>query len=127
MALRTKPLPVHGIKRVVTGGSSSAKIRGAYQAWNFINGALQSEVDRSILKRYKSPREDFDHLEKWYDPESEVATQKLYDKFHDFTIPPNINPIEVLHALEDTNNQMAEKGMGSLTPSCTRVLSAHCL
>ena len=48
----------------------------------------------------------------WYDPESEVATQKLYDKFHDFTIPPNGNPIEALRALEDTNNQMTEKGMG---------------
>ena len=34
------------------------------------------------------------------------------DKFHDFTIPPNSNPIEALHALEDTNNQMAEKWMG---------------
>ena len=41
-----------------------------------------------------------------------MATQKLYDKFHDFTISPNSNPIEVHHALEDTNNQMAEKGTG---------------
>ena len=46
-----------------------------------------------------------------YDPESEVATQKLCDKFNDFTIPPNGNPIRALHALEDTNNLMAEKGM----------------
>ena len=82
-----------------------------YQAWNFIHGALQREVDISILKRFKSPRDAFDYLEKWYDPESEVATQKLYDKFHDFTIPPIGNPIEALHALEDTINQMAEKGM----------------
>ena len=93
-------------------GFSSEELRGVYQAWNFIDGTLQSEVDRSILKRCKSPREAFDHLEKWYDPESEVATQKLYDKFHDFSIPPNSNPIEALHALEDTNEQMAEKGMG---------------
>ena len=48
----------------------------------------------------------------WYDPESEVVTQKLYEKFRDFTIPPKSNPIEALHALEDTNSQMAEKGMG---------------
>ena len=41
-----------------------------------------------------------------------MATQKPYDKFHDFTITPNGNPIEALHALEDTNNQMAEKEMG---------------
>ena len=41
-----------------------------------------------------------------------MVTQKLFDKFHDFTIPSNSNPIEALHALEDTNNQMAEKGMG---------------
>ncbi|CAN0121211.1 unnamed protein product, partial [Ascophyllum nodosum] len=51
-------------------------------------------------------------LEKWYDPESEVATQKLYDKFRNFTIPPNSNPVKALHTLEDTNNQMTEKGMG---------------
>ena len=59
-----------------------------------------------------SPREAFDHLQKWYDPQSEAATLKLYGKFHDFTIPPNSNPMEALHALEDdTNNQMAETGM----------------
>ena len=52
----------------------------------------------------------FVHLEQWYDPESEVATQKPYDKFYDSTIPPKCNPIEALHALEDINNQMAEKG-----------------
>ena len=40
-----------------------------------------------------------------------MATQKLYDKFHDFTIHPSSNPNEALHELEDTNNQMAEKGM----------------
>ena len=93
-------------------GFPSEGIRGVYQAWNFIDGARQSETDRSILKRCKSPTEAFGHLEKWYDPESEVATQKLYDKFHYFTIPSNSNPIEALHALKDTNNQMAEKGMG---------------
>ena len=71
-----------------------------------------SEADRLILQICKSPREAFDHLEKWYDPESQVATQNLYDKFHNLTIPPNGNPIEAIHALEDTNDQMAEKGMG---------------
>ena len=85
---------------------SSEEIRGAYQTWNFIDGALQSEADRSIVKRCNSPREAFDHLEKWYDAESEVTSQKLFDKFHDFIIPPNNNPIEALHALEDTNNQI---------------------
>ena len=45
-------------------GFSSDEIRGAYHAWNFIDEALQSEADRSILKRWKSPRETFDHLEK---------------------------------------------------------------
>ena len=35
-------------------GFSSEEIRGAYQAWNFIDGALQSEANRSILKRCKS-------------------------------------------------------------------------
>ena len=88
------------------------KSEGPYQTWNFIDGALQNEADTSILKGCESPREAFDHLEKWYDPENEVATQKLYDKLYDFTIPPNSNPIEELHAPDDTNNQMAEKGVG---------------
>ena len=96
----------------VGGNGAVQEIRGAYQAWKFIDGALQSEADISILKRCKSPREAFDHFEKWYDPENEVATQKLFDKFHNFTIPPNSNPIEAPHALEDTNSHMAEKGMG---------------
>ena len=31
-------------------GFSNEEIRGAYQAWNFIDVALQSEADRAILK-----------------------------------------------------------------------------
>ena len=83
---------------------------GEYQAWNVTNGTLRSEADRSIFERFKSPRETFDDHEKWYDPESEVVTQKLCDKLHKFTITPNSNPIEAPHALEDTKTQMAEKG-----------------
>ena len=95
-------------------GFSNDKIRTAYQAWNFIDAALQSDSDRSILKRCKSPREVFERLEKWHDPDSEVATQRLYDKFHEFTIPPHSDPITALHDLEDTNNQMHEKGIGRI-------------
>ena len=95
-------------------GFSIEEIRSAYQAWNFIDAALQSESDRSILKICKSPREVFERLEKWYDPDSEVATQRLYDKFHEFAIPPHSGPIAALHDLEDTNNQMHEKGIGRI-------------
>ena len=95
-------------------GFSNDEIRTAYQAWNFIDAALQSESDRSILKRCKSPREFFERLEKWHDPDSEVATQRLYDKFHEFAIPPHSDPITALHDLEDTNNQMHEKGIGRI-------------
>ena len=49
----------------------SEDIEGAYREWNFIDGALQREADRLILKRCKSPREAFDHLQKWYDSERE--------------------------------------------------------
>ena len=79
-------------------GFSSEEIRGAYKGWNFMNGVLQSEADRSILKRCESSRKAFDHFEKGYGPESE---------FHDFTITPNSNSTEALRALEDTNNRMA--------------------
>ena len=95
-------------------GFSNEEIRSAYQAWNFIDAALQSESDRSILKRCKSPREVFERLEKWHDPDSEVATQRLYDKFHEFAIPPHSDPIAALYDLEDTNNQMHEEGIGRI-------------
>ena len=95
-------------------GFSNEEIRSAYQAWNFIDAALQSETDRSILERCKSPREVFERLEKWHDPDSEVATQRLYDKFHEFAIPPHSDPIAALHDLEDTNNQIHEKGIGRI-------------
>ena len=89
-------------------GFSNEEIRGAYQAWNFIDAALQSEADRAILKRCRSPREAFERLEKWHDPESEMATQRLYDKFHELAIPPHSNPITALHDLED------KKGIGRI-------------
>ena len=95
-------------------GVSNEEIRSAYQAWNFIDVALQSESDRSILKRCKSPREVSERLEKWHDPDSEVATQRLYGKFHEFAIPPHSDPIAALHDLEDRNNQMHEKGIGRI-------------
>ena len=96
-------------------GFSHEKIRGACQAWNFLDAALQSEEDRAILKRCRSPREVFEFLAKWYDPENEVATQQyLFDNFHEFLISQNSNPIAVLHALKDINNQMEEKGMGRI-------------
>ena len=96
-------------------GFSNEEIRGAYQAWDFIDKVLQSEADRAILKRCRSPREVFERLEKWHGPESEVATQRLYDKFHEFAIPPHSNPIVAFHDLEDINNQMYEKGIGRIT------------
>ena len=64
----------------------------------------------------------FERLEKWHDPDSEVATQRLYDKFHGFAIPPHSDPIAALHDLEDTNNQMHEKGIGRIPDA---VLHAH--
>ena len=81
-----------------------------------------------MLKRCRSPTEFFEFIGKGYDPENEVATQYLFDKFHEFSIPQNSNPIVALHAFEDINNQIEEKGAdGSLTLSYTRVLSVRCL
>ena len=68
----------------------------------------------SNLETMQVTERSFKFLGKWYDSENEVATQHLFDKFHDFSIPQSINPIAALHALEDTNNQMEEKGMGRI-------------
>ena len=108
-------------------GFSNEEIKGAYQAWNFIDAALQSDSDRSIPKRCKSPREVFERLEKWHDPDSEVATQRLYDKFHEFAIPPHSDPITALHDLEDTNNQMHEKGIGRIPDAVVHALFVRAL
>ena len=92
-------------------GFSPEEIRGAYQLWNFLDAACQSKKDRAILKRCRSPRDVFELLGKWYDPENEVPPQHLSDKFHEFSMPQNSNRIAALHGLEDINNQMEEKEM----------------
>ena len=43
-----------------------------------------------------------------------MATQRLYDKFHEFEIPPHSSPIAALHDLENIDNQMYEKGIGRI-------------
>ena len=95
-------------------GFSNEEIRGAFQVWNFIDAALQSNADRAILKICRSPREVFERFKKWHDPESEVVTQQPYDKFHEFAIPPHSNPIAGFHDLEDIYNRTYEKGIGRI-------------
>ena len=80
----------------------------------FLVRSTPSEENRASLKRCRSLREVFEFLEKWYDPENEVVTQYLFDKFHEFSIPQNSNPIAPLHAFEEINSQMEEKGMGRI-------------
>ena len=93
-----------------------------------MDAALQSEEDKTILKRCRLPREVFKFLGKCYDPENEVATQHLFDKFHEFSIPQNSNPIAALHALGDINNQMERKEMGRIPDTVLHArLSVRCL
>ena len=106
--------PLKAKAALLREGFSNEEIRGACQAWNFIDAALKSEARRAILKRCRSPREVFESLEKWHDPESETATQRLYDKVHEFAIPPHSNPIAALHHLENINNQMHENRIGRI-------------
>ena len=51
----------------------------------------------------KVTKKKFRILEKWYDPENEVASQRFFDNFHEFSVPQNSNPVAALHALEDIN------------------------
>ena len=103
------------------------EIRGAYQAWNFMDTALQSEEGRAIPKQCRSPREVFKFIGKWYDAEDEVATEHLFDKFHEFSIPQNSNHIAALHAFEVINNQMGEKGMGEIPDTVLHARFARAL
>ena len=123
-ALKQKPM-------LLWEGVLPEEIKGAYQAWNFLGVSLKSEEDRAILKRCRSPRDAFEFVGKWYDPENEVATHQLFDKFREFSIPQRSNPIAALHALEDLNNQMEEKGMGRIPDTVlharfVRSLPAEC-
>ena len=108
-------------------GFSLEEIRSAYQAWNILDAALQNEKNRAILKRCRSPRDVFDFLGTWYDPENEVATQHLSDKFHEFLIPQNNNSIAALHALEDINNQLEKRGMGRIPDTLLHARFVHAL
>lgn len=69
-------------------GLSSTESTKARLAWIFLDGAVKGKEDIAVLQRYRSPREAFEYLEKLYDPESEVAPNKLYDQFHAETLSP---------------------------------------
>ena len=56
-----------------------------------------------------------------------MATQHLFYKFHKFSIPQNSNPIAALHALEDMNNQMKEKGMVRIPDTVLHARFVHAL
>ena len=78
---------------VLREGFSNEEIRGAYQAWNLIEAALQSEADRAILKRCKSPREVFGRIKK------SGMTQRVRWRPNDCTasstslqFPPTVTP-----------------------------------
>ena len=43
-----------------------------------------------------------------------MATQHLFNMFYVFSIPKNSNLIAAIHALENINNRMEEKGMGRI-------------
>ena len=56
-----------------------------------------------------------------------MAIQHLVDKFHEFSIPQNSNPIAAVHALEDINNQMEEKGVGRIPDTVLHARFVHAL
>ena len=101
-------------RQLMVEGFSEYEIGEERKAMNFIDKALKSETDRVALDRCTTPREVLQYLQRLHDPESEVATQKRFDQFHDFVIPPNSNPVTALHNLESLNTLMGEKGMESL-------------
>ena len=70
--------PFMQIAVLLREGVLPEKKRGDYQAWNVLDTALQSEEDKAILKRCRSPREVFEFLGKWHDPENEVAKQPYH-------------------------------------------------
>ena len=97
----------------------------------FLERSTSERGDRAILKRLRSPREDFELPGKWYNPENEVATHDLFDKFHEFSIPQNSKAIAALHALKVINNQMGGKGIGRIPDTVlharfVRALPADC-
>ena len=52
---RVRAVPVGDPLKQKREGFSPEEIRGAYQAWNFLDAALQSEEDRAMLKLWGSP------------------------------------------------------------------------
>ena len=103
-------------------GFSSEEKRGAYQAWSFLDAAVQSEEDRAILKRCRSPR-SFRISRKMVRPQKRGGHTHLFDKFHEFSMPQNSNPIAALYA-----TKWRKRGSdGFLTLSYTRFISVRCL
>lgn len=50
-----------------------------------------------------------------YDPQSEVASNKLHDKFHEFQIPPHGKPKAELHEVEEIHTWMEKRKMSRIS------------
>ena len=62
-------------------------------AWNFLSTALKSKSDKSILHMCTSPREAWDPLLAWYDPQTTGTKSDFPRRLDSFTIAPGSNSL----------------------------------
>ena len=77
------------------------------RAFQFLQSAITSEVDRGILHRAHSPTEAWRSLKKWHNLDTVSATQTLHQRFLSYTMKPNQNPLVILTALEEMAAQLS--------------------
>ncbi|CAN0539687.1 unnamed protein product, partial [Laminaria digitata] len=80
-------------------------------AWSFLSAALKSQSVKSILHRCTSPREAWDALLEWYDPQPTGSKSDLSRRLNSFKIATGSNPHAEIGRIEDLAAEMRSAGM----------------
>ena len=72
---------------------------------------LKHKSDKSILHRCISPREAWDALLAWYDPQTAGAKSDLSRRLNRFKVAPRSNPLEEMGRIEDLAAEMTTAGL----------------
>ena len=86
------------------------------KAYQFLQSALKTKVDLSILYRARPPAEAWIKLESWRNPRTIAATQPLHQRFQDYSMKPGQNPMFVLSTLDEMAAQLMQQDF-SMAPN----------
>ena len=96
---------------LVERGYSRESVHMHALARSFLPKALKRKSDKSILHRCTSPREAWDALLAWYDPQATEAKSDLSRRLNSFKIPLGSSALEAMGRIEDLATETRTAGL----------------